>query len=245
MRARLERDFERFRAELPADLRDVIALARDLPVVSAVVDTLRKELPITALGLQSSAVGVAVAGAVAACGWWWLDVTPPAAGPFLVAVLVGAAAFVTLGVAASTFVTRVEAAPAVTNLVLWPTAFLSGTFAYVEPGTVLHRADQSMYRTKRTHQAEQADRAGWAFPYLVDDTQEVGRAYGAACTPDFFLYDARRRLAYRGAYDGSTPGNGVPLTGDLLRDAITRALDGQPVPEPHRPSMGCSIKWRD
>ncbi|HEU4543645.1 MAG TPA: thioredoxin family protein [Jiangellaceae bacterium] len=93
--------------------------------------------------------------------------------------------------------------------------------------------------------AEQAERAGWSFPYLVDVAQEVGRAYGAACTPDFFLYDAERRLAYRGAYDGSTPGNNVPLTGDLLRDAITRVLAGEPVPEPHKPSMGCSIKWRD
>jgi peroxiredoxin len=93
--------------------------------------------------------------------------------------------------------------------------------------------------------AEQAKRAGWAFPYLVDEDQSVGRAYNAACTPDFFLYDARRRLAYRGAFDESTPRNGKPLTGDLLRDAIERVLAGQPVPEPHQPSMGCSIKWRE
>jgi peroxiredoxin len=92
--------------------------------------------------------------------------------------------------------------------------------------------------------AEQAARAGWTFPYLVDETQQVGRAYQAACTPDFFLYDSNRTLAYRGAYDGSTPGNNVPLTGDLLRDAMTNVLAGDPVPEPHRPSMGCSIKWR-
>lgn len=93
--------------------------------------------------------------------------------------------------------------------------------------------------------AEQADRAGWSFPYLVDAAQELGREFGAECTPDFFLYDAERKLAYRGAYDGSTPGNDVPLTGELLRDAIERVLAGQPVPEPHRPSIGCSIKWRD
>jgi peroxiredoxin len=92
--------------------------------------------------------------------------------------------------------------------------------------------------------AEQAQRAGWSFPYLVDAAQQVGRAYGAACTPDFFLYDTEQRLAYRGAYDGSTPGNNVPLSGDLLRDAITRVLAGHAVPEPHKPSMGCSIKWR-
>jgi peroxiredoxin len=93
--------------------------------------------------------------------------------------------------------------------------------------------------------AEQAARAGWTFPYLVDQSQEVGRAFNAACTPDFFLYDADGRLAYRGAMDESTPGNGKPLTGELLDQAITRVLAGEPVPEPHRPSMGCSIKWRD
>ncbi len=93
--------------------------------------------------------------------------------------------------------------------------------------------------------AEQAERAGWAFPYLVDASQDVGREFQAACTPDFFLYDADRRLAYRGAFDTSTPGNDQPVTGALLADAITAVLAGQPVTEPHRPSMGCSIKWRD
>jgi peroxiredoxin len=92
--------------------------------------------------------------------------------------------------------------------------------------------------------AAQADRAGWEFPYLVDETQEVGWRFGAACTPDFFLYGASGRLAYRGAMDGSTPGNGVPVTGELLDAAIRRVLAGEAVPEPHRPSMGCSIKWR-
>jgi peroxiredoxin len=92
--------------------------------------------------------------------------------------------------------------------------------------------------------AEQAQRAGWAFPYLVDADQSVGRSYDAACTPDFFLYDARRLLAYRGAFDESTPGNNKPVTGDLLATAITHVLAGEPVPEPHIPSMGCSIKWR-
>ncbi len=92
--------------------------------------------------------------------------------------------------------------------------------------------------------AEQAQRAGWSFPYLIDDAQEVGRAYNAACTPDFFLYDGQRRLAYRGAFDESTPGNRKPVTGELLRAAIDHVLAGEPVPEPHQPSMGCSIKWR-
>lgn len=91
---------------------------------------------------------------------------------------------------------------------------------------------------------DQAIRAGWTFPYLVDESQEVGHAFEAACTPDFFLYDATLALAYRGAFDESTPGNGKPLTGNALRAAIQAVLDGKPVPEPHRPSMGCSIKWR-
>jgi peroxiredoxin len=94
------------------------------------------------------------------------------------------------------------------------------------------------------HLAEQVRRAGWTFPYLLDIDQEVGRAYQAACTPDFFLYDGERRLAYRGAFDESTPGNKMPVTGALLRAAIGHVLAGEPVPEPHRPSMGCSIKWR-
>lgn len=95
------------------------------------------------------------------------------------------------------------------------------------------------------HLAEQAARAGWTFPYLVDADQSVGRAYQAVCTPDFFLYDVEGRLAYRGAFDDSTPGNGRPVTGDLLADAIGRVQRHKPVPEPHRPSMGCSIKWRE
>ncbi len=94
------------------------------------------------------------------------------------------------------------------------------------------------------HLAEQARRAGFTFPYLVDETQEVAKAYRAVCTPDLFLYDAQRRLAYRGAFDASTPGNAVPVTGELLRAALDRVLAGEPVPEPHHPSMGCSLKWK-
>ena len=92
--------------------------------------------------------------------------------------------------------------------------------------------------------AAQAERAGFAFPYLIDESQDVARAYGAACTPDFFLFDQDRALAYRGALDASTPGNNVPVTGDELRAAVETVLAGEPVPEPHRPSIGCSIKWK-
>lgn len=91
---------------------------------------------------------------------------------------------------------------------------------------------------------EQVTRAGWVFPYLIDESQEVARAFQAACTPDFFLYDGDARLVYRGAFDTSTPKNGEPLDGHLLRTAITAVLAGNTVPEPHRPSMGCGIKWK-
>jgi peroxiredoxin len=105
--------------------------------------------------------------------------------------------------------------------------------------------DADAYRDDRPERlAAQAARSGWAFPYLIDADQAVGRAYNAACTPDFFLYNAERELVYRGAFDESTPGNRKPVTGELLRAAIEQALAGKPVPEPHRPSMGCSIKWR-
>jgi peroxiredoxin len=94
------------------------------------------------------------------------------------------------------------------------------------------------------HLTEQATRAEFGFPYLYDETQGVARAYGAACTPDLFVFDADQRLAYRGQFDGSRPNSGVPVTGASLRLAIDHVLAGQPVPQPHRPSVGCSIKWR-
>ncbi|GAA2015822.1 thioredoxin family protein [Nocardiopsis rhodophaea] len=94
------------------------------------------------------------------------------------------------------------------------------------------------------HLAEQAERAGFTFPYLVDETQEVARAYRAACTPDFFVYDAERRLAYRGEFDAARPGNDLPVDGASLRAALDAVLAGKPVPEPHTPSLGCGIKWK-
>src|SRR5262245_15514621 len=91
--------------------------------------------------------------------------------------------------------------------------------------------------------AEEASRHGYRFPYLYDESQDVARAYDAACTPDFFLFDGSRRLAYRGQYDDSRPGRGTP-TGADLRAAVDAVLEGQPVSEDQRPSIGCSIKWR-
>jgi peroxiredoxin len=92
--------------------------------------------------------------------------------------------------------------------------------------------------------AEEAREAGYAFPYLFDETQEVARAYAAACTPDFFLFDADRKLTYRGQFDSSRPDDGAPVTGKDLRAAIDAVLAGRPVPQDQRPSVGCTIKWR-
>ena len=86
--------------------------------------------------------------------------------------------------------------------------------------------------------------ARYAFPYLYDESQAVARAYRAACTPDFFLFDAQRRLVYRGQFDDSRPGNGVPVTGRDLRAALAAVLAGQPVAKNQKPSIGCNIKWK-
>lgn len=90
----------------------------------------------------------------------------------------------------------------------------------------------------------QARDAGFSFPYLYDESQAVARAYGAACTPDFFLYDGDRRLVYRGQLDDSRPGNGKPVTGRDLRAALDATLTGQRAADPQRPSAGCNIKWK-
>lgn len=89
----------------------------------------------------------------------------------------------------------------------------------------------------------QIERAGWDFPYLIDSDQSLALELGAVCTPDFFLFDAGFELVYRGAFDASSPKNGNPVTGDLLEGAIIGALAGTAVPLPHRPAMGCGIKW--
>lgn len=86
---------------------------------------------------------------------------------------------------------------------------------------------------------------GYDFPYLFDETQAVAKDYGAACTPDFFLYDSELRLAYRGQFDDSRPNSGVPVTGRDLRQAMDLLILGQPVPEDQQPSLGCNIKWRE
>ena len=90
----------------------------------------------------------------------------------------------------------------------------------------------------------EAKSAGYTFPYLFDETQEVAQAYKAACTPDFFLFDRRRKLVYRGQFDDSRPESGQPVTGADLRAACDAVLAGRPVPQAQKPSIGCNIKWK-
>jgi peroxiredoxin len=92
--------------------------------------------------------------------------------------------------------------------------------------------------------AQEAKSAGYTFPYLYDESQAVARAYRAACTPDIFLFDAARKLVYRGQFDDSRPGNGAPVTGKDLRAALEAVLAGKPVPVRQVPSIGCGIKWK-
>jgi len=89
-----------------------------------------------------------------------------------------------------------------------------------------------------------AAQEGYTFPYLYDETQEVARAYDAACTPDFYVFDRNARLVYRGQLDGSRPNSGVPLTGADLRAALDAVLVNRPVNPMQRPSAGCGIKWK-
>ena len=90
----------------------------------------------------------------------------------------------------------------------------------------------------------EAAQLGYVFPYLLDESQAVAKAYHAACTPDFFLFDGARRLAYRGQFDDSRPGNGRPVTGADLRAAVDAVLAGRAPAQEQFPSLGCNIKWR-
>ncbi|MCC6406272.1 MAG: thioredoxin family protein [Planctomycetes bacterium] len=92
--------------------------------------------------------------------------------------------------------------------------------------------------------AEEARANGWKFPYLFDATQEVAKKFTAACTPDFFVFDAFNKLVYRGQFDASRPGNDVPVTGADLRAAVDAVLAKKPQAAVQRPSLGCNIKWR-
>lgn len=95
---------------------------------------------------------------------------------------------------------------------------------------------QEMWNTARKH--------NYSFPYLYDETQEVAKAYDAACTPDFFLFDDALQLIYRGQLDNSRPGNGIPVNGRDLREALDNVLNNNPQRTDQKPSMGCNIKWK-
>jgi len=102
-----------------------------------------------------------------------------------------------------------------------------------------HYPDDSPAKMK-----EEIAARGYAFPYLVDESQQVAKAYRAACTPDFYLFDADQTLVYRCQMDASRPGNNLPGTGNDLRAALDAILGGRPVAKDQRPSIGCNIKWR-
>jgi peroxiredoxin len=91
---------------------------------------------------------------------------------------------------------------------------------------------------------EEAADVDYTFPYLFDETQAVAKAYRAACTPDFYLFDEHQKLVYRGQLDDSRPGNGTPVTGRDLREAVDSALAGRPIEAEQRASIGCNIKWK-
>jgi peroxiredoxin len=90
----------------------------------------------------------------------------------------------------------------------------------------------------------EAENRGYTFPYLFDETQDVAKAYQAACTPDFYVFDKEQKLVYRGQMDESRPDSGIPVTGRDLRAALDAVLAGKPVAEKQKPSIGCNIKWR-
>jgi len=91
---------------------------------------------------------------------------------------------------------------------------------------------------------EEVKNIGYPFPYLYDETQAIARAYRAACTPDLYLFDSTLRLVYRGQFDDSRPGNGVPVTGNDVREALDAVLAGAPLAQAQKPSIGCNIKWK-
>jgi peroxiredoxin len=109
----------------------------------------------------------------------------------------------------------------------------------IQPNDVAGYPDDSPEKMKAEAKAR-----GYTFPYLYDETQAVAKAYRAACTPDFFLFDKSHKLVYRGQLDASRPDNGLPVTGHDLRSALDAVLVGKPVNPEQRPSIGCNIKWK-
>ncbi len=105
--------------------------------------------------------------------------------------------------------------------------------------------DASAYPADSPEQmVHESEERGYYFPYLYDESQEVAKAYHAACTPDFFVFDRHQKLVYRGQLDSSRPGNDIPVTGEDLRAALDAVLARKPAPEPQKASLGCNIKWK-
>jgi len=114
------------------------------------------------------------------------------------------------------------------------------TFVAINSNDVEKYPDDSPENMKKV-----AEELGYPFPYLFDETQEVAKAYQAACTPDFYVFDRELKCVYRGQLDDSRPGNNIPVTGASIRAALDALLSGNPVPELQKPSIGCSIKWKE
>lgn len=113
-------------------------------------------------------------------------------------------------------------------------------FVAINSNDVIKYPEDSPLQMWRT-----AQKLGYPFPYLFDETQEVAKAYKAACTPDFYLFDDELRLVYRGQLDNSRPGNGIPVNGRDLREALDNILNNNPQRKDQKPSMGCNIKWKE
>jgi peroxiredoxin len=112
-------------------------------------------------------------------------------------------------------------------------------FIAISSNDVENYPDDSPARMKEVAEAQD-----FSFPYLYDETQEVARAYQAACTPDFYIFNDKFRLVYRGQLDDSRPSNGLPVTGRDIRNALDALLNNEPVSEIQKPSLGCNIKWK-
>jgi peroxiredoxin len=112
-------------------------------------------------------------------------------------------------------------------------------FVAISSNDVINHPDDSPILMKQV-----AKQLKYPFPYLYDESQETARAYDAACTPDFFIYDKGLHLAYRGQLDDSRPGNEIPVTGKDIRHALDCLINNEPVPQEQRPSIGCNIKWK-
>ena len=113
------------------------------------------------------------------------------------------------------------------------------SFIAISSNDVVNYPEDSPEKMKETAATE-----GYTFPYLYDETQEIARAYDAACTPDFYIFDKELKLVYRGQFDDSRPKNDTPVTGADLRGALDAVLNGSPVIENQKPSIGCNIKWK-